>query len=143
MWEPELWLPRNVTWAEVPSKSEDLMYPLIISLPLLLTRIFYESFVGVPLGWLIGYRDEPLGKQIKQHLLFGFATNTRSKRVLECLFRFSFYTVLWLYGTYALWDAPWVYDVKQCWIKYPMHPIPDTIWLVNYQSSVCYFLYYT
>uniref|UniRef100_A0A0N5AQ71 TLC domain-containing protein n=1 Tax=Syphacia muris TaxID=451379 RepID=A0A0N5AQ71_9BILA len=111
--EPEYWLPRNVSWSDIPTKSEDLIYPVLISVPMLLFRILFESFVGVPLGYLIGYRQIPLLKQIATHLCFGFASNTHSKRVLECFFRFSFYTALWIYGIYVLWGVPWLTEVKQ------------------------------
>uniref|UniRef100_A0A158PCV2 TLC domain-containing protein n=1 Tax=Angiostrongylus cantonensis TaxID=6313 RepID=A0A158PCV2_ANGCA len=66
--------------------------------------------------------------QIFDHLNGGFARQTRSKRVLECFWRFSYYTFAFAYGCMVLWDKSWLWDVKQCWIGYPFHTIDKSIW---------------
>ncbi|ETN86417.1 Longevity-assurance protein, partial [Necator americanus] len=58
----------------------------------------------------------------------GFARQTRSKRILECFWRFSYYTFAFLYGFVVLWDKRWLWDVKQCWIGYPFHEVDDSVW---------------
>ncbi|KHN81807.1 Ceramide synthase 6 [Toxocara canis] len=128
MWDARLWLPRGVSWEQLPTRSEDLFFSLLLAFPILALRILYESFVGIPGGVYLGYGSGTLSQQIRRHLLFGFAKNTRSKRVLECFFRFSSYTFLFVYGVIVLVDAPWLHDVTLCWIGYPFHEVPDTIW---------------
>lgn len=128
MWNPEFWLPRGVTWDQLPTHFEDLIYPIMLTFPILVFRILFESFVGIPCGFYLGYGTGTLTEQIKRHLFFGFASNTRSKRVLECFFRFSSYLFLFLFGCITLVDAPWLHDVTLCWIGYPFHEVSDAVW---------------
>uniref|UniRef100_A0A914ZUF9 TLC domain-containing protein n=1 Tax=Parascaris univalens TaxID=6257 RepID=A0A914ZUF9_PARUN len=128
MWNPEFWLPRNVTWDQLPTHSEDLVYPIMLTFPILGLRILFESFVGIPCGFYLGYGTGTLTEQIKRHLFFGFASNTRSKRILECFFRFSSYLFLFLFGCITLADAPWLRDVTLCWIGYPFHEVSNAVW---------------
>uniref|UniRef100_A0A914RLG0 TLC domain-containing protein n=1 Tax=Parascaris equorum TaxID=6256 RepID=A0A914RLG0_PAREQ len=88
MWNPEFWLPRNVTWDQLPTHSEDLVYPIMLTFPILGLRILFESFVGIPCGFYLGYGTGTLTEQIKRHLFFGFASNTRSKRILDWMINF-------------------------------------------------------
>uniref|UniRef100_A0A0K0DQM1 DUF2085 domain-containing protein n=1 Tax=Angiostrongylus cantonensis TaxID=6313 RepID=A0A0K0DQM1_ANGCA len=55
VWRADYWLPRGVRWNELPVNFSDLLYPIYFSLPLIVFRIFFESFVGVPLGFALGY----------------------------------------------------------------------------------------
>ncbi|KAK6022286.1 Longevity-assurance protein [Ostertagia ostertagi] len=66
--------------------------------------------------------------QIFDHLTGGFARQTRPKRILECFWRFSYYTFAFVYGCVVLWNKSWLWDVKQCWIGYPFHPVEDSVW---------------
>uniref|UniRef100_A0A1I7W7R9 Transposase n=1 Tax=Heterorhabditis bacteriophora TaxID=37862 RepID=A0A1I7W7R9_HETBA len=34
LWRPELWLPRNVEWHQLPTKFEDVIYPVYLAIPL-------------------------------------------------------------------------------------------------------------
>ncbi|PIO66950.1 Longevity-assurance protein, partial [Teladorsagia circumcincta] len=65
---------------------------------------------------------------IFDHLTGGFARQTRPKRILECFWRFSYYTFAFAYGCVVLWNKSWLWDVKQCWIGYPFHPVEDSVW---------------
>jgi sphingoid base N-palmitoyltransferase len=127
-WSPEYWLPRNISWSDVPSKFDDLIYPIYFAIPILILRILYESFVGITLGKWFGMFEGPLEPQIKHHLLGGFAQYTRTKKILETFYRFSSYSFLFAYGCWVLHDKPWLYDVKQCWISYPNHTVDNSIW---------------
>ncbi|VDM52757.1 unnamed protein product [Angiostrongylus costaricensis] len=117
VWRTDYWLPRGVNWDELPVNFSDLLYPIYFSLPLIVFRIFFESFVGVPLGFALGYYGN-----------VSLIRTTRSKRVLECFWRFSYYTFSFAYGCMVLWDKSWLWDVKQCWIGYPFHTIDKSIW---------------
>ncbi|CAJ0959392.1 unnamed protein product, partial [Mesorhabditis belari] len=128
VWDPSLWLPRNISWDQVPAKTEDLIYPFYFALPFVFFRILWEGLVGIPASHLCGYNSGPLIPNALQHIFGGFTRNTRQKRILECFWRFSFYTFSWIYGLYVLWDKSWFWDVKNCWIDYPFHPIDQSIW---------------
>ena len=57
-----------------------------------------------------------------------------------------FYTLLLCYGTWCLWDKPWLWDIRHCWYQYqlrcmyvdvncmnarydyPFHPMPGDVW---------------
>jgi hypothetical protein len=128
-WDEKFWLPRNASWNKLPPNFYDLIYPIYFSIPILIFRILLESFFGISVGVLLGVvpRHER-NKRIFEHLTGGFARYTRSKRVLECMFRCICYLLLFFYGLYVLWDKPWLMDVKQCWIGYPYHPIDSSVW---------------
>ncbi|KAL6737305.1 hypothetical protein Aduo_010960 [Ancylostoma duodenale] len=129
VWRADRWLPRGVDWHQLPTNSSDLIYPLYFAVPLVVFRIFFESFVGVPLGFALGYYGNvSLLSAILDHLSGGFARQTRVKRILECFWRFSYYTFAFLYGCVVLWNKPWLWDVKQCWIGYPFHQVDDSVW---------------
>ena len=65
-WEPEFWLPPNVTWEDVNTKTSPtglkyaefshLAYPLIIGLALCVVRLAVEGFLFRPLGRFIGIK---------------------------------------------------------------------------------------
>lgn len=44
------------------------------------------------------------------------------------LFRCSFYSLMLCYGSWCLWDKPWLWDIRYCWYDYPFHPMPSDIW---------------
>ena len=31
-----------------------------------------------------------------------------------------FYTLLLGYGTWCLWDKPWLWDIRHCWYQYQL-----------------------
>lgn len=37
----------------------------------------------------------------------------------ENSFKFTFYTINFLFGIYILWDKEWLWDIDQCYIGYP------------------------
>lgn len=127
-WADKYWLPRADTWADVPVKFEDLIYPVYLSLPIILFRILYEAVVGLSLGAWLGYSPRPLAPQIWNHILGGFARPTKTKKVLETFWRFSAYTFLFIFGFIVLHDKIWLHDVRHCWIGYPRHPVDGAIW---------------
>ncbi|CAD6191205.1 unnamed protein product [Caenorhabditis auriculariae] len=129
-WSERYWLPREVTWDQVPSQFSDLAVPIFLAFPMFIIRILWESFVGVTIGHYRGYypKGTTLSGNIWNHLTGGFAQNSRPKRILECFSRFCYYTAAFIYGFHVLRDQIWLYDVKQCWVNYPYHPISDSVW---------------
>ena len=128
-WDAKYWLPRDVDWDQIPPRFGDLIYPIYFAIPILIFRILVEAYVGFGIGYVIGVipKDE-LSTRIRNHLMGGFARYSRSKRVLECMFRFIAYLLLFSYGIFVLWDKSWLKDVTQCWIGYPFHKIDTAIW---------------
>ncbi|VDL77090.1 unnamed protein product [Nippostrongylus brasiliensis] len=93
VWRADRWLPRGVEWHQLPTNFNDLVYPIYFAFPLI----------------------------VLDHLTGGFARQTRSKRILECFWRFSYYTFAFIYGCVVMWKKSWLWDIKQCWIGYPWY----------------------
>ncbi|XP_033761472.1 ceramide synthase 2-like isoform X1 [Pecten maximus] len=49
------------------------------------------------------------------------------KRFTEAAWRFAFYFSVFIYGVVVLWDKPWFADSTNCWVGYPHHHIPPSI----------------
>jgi hypothetical protein len=137
MWSERYWLPENVTWDTLRSSASirypqvaDLKYTIYYGLLMLLVRLVFETFVVIPIGHALGYssRRKSLLSKIGEHLYFGFASKSRTKRVLECSFRASFYTLAFVYGLVILWNESWLTDVKDCWRDYPHHNLTTPLW---------------
>ncbi|TMS39465.1 hypothetical protein L596_005981 [Steinernema carpocapsae] len=128
LWNPAVWLPRDVPWSHVPSKFEDLWYPIYFAVPLIVVRLLWEACVGIPLAAAFGYIKGPILPQVTEYLFFGFSKNTKRKRVLECFFRTSIYVVFFVFGCFTLYDKSWMWDVTECWKNYPNHEIDNTVW---------------
>ena len=128
-WDAKYWLPRDVDWDQIPARFEDLIYPIYFAIPILIFRVLLEAYVGFGVGYVIGaIPGDQLSTRIRNHIMGGFARYSRSKRVLECMFRFIAYSLLFSYGLFVLWDKSWLRDVTQCWIGYPFHKIDTAIW---------------
>lgn len=56
----------------------------------------------------------------------------------EHCWRSFFYTNIFFYGVYALWDKPWFWNIHYCWVKWPYHEIDDDIWLYYMLSCAFY-----
>uniref|UniRef100_A0A914W0Q8 Kinesin motor domain-containing protein n=2 Tax=Plectus sambesii TaxID=2011161 RepID=A0A914W0Q8_9BILA len=109
---------------------EDLKYTVYYGVLMLLIRLVFETFIVIPIGHALRFssKRQSLLSKIGDHLCFGFAKKTKTKRVLECSFRFAFYTIAFLYGLVILWNEPWLSDVKQCWTDYPHHNLTTPLW---------------
>uniref|UniRef100_A0A8C7BT58 Ceramide synthase 4 n=1 Tax=Neovison vison TaxID=452646 RepID=A0A8C7BT58_NEOVI len=64
-WQERLWLPPNNTWAALEDRdglvyphARDLLAALPVALALVVMRLAFERFVGLPLGRLLGVRDQ-------------------------------------------------------------------------------------
>ncbi|CAI5447542.1 unnamed protein product [Caenorhabditis angaria] len=133
LWTETYWLPRNVSWEELPPKFNDLLVPIYLALPLVVIRIFWEATIGVAYLFFRtnAYKSRKnitLLGAMWEHLSGGFASESRAKKILECFWRFSYYTFAFIYGCYVMFDKEWLSDVKQCWIGYPFHEVPNSIW---------------
>ncbi|XP_044207627.1 ceramide synthase 5-like isoform X1 [Thunnus albacares] len=45
------------------------------------------------------------------------------KKFCESMWRFTFYLGIFIYAIHHLWTSPWMWDVRQCWHKYPLQPL--------------------
>ncbi|KAK6759212.1 hypothetical protein RB195_021061 [Necator americanus] len=106
----------------------DLQYTLLFGFALLGLRIFLESFVFLPIGWIGGWISSPLLPRIWSHLTGGFAGKSKFKRVAECAWRLCFYVCAWTAGLIILLEEPQLMDVTECWRGWPHHNISPTVW---------------
>ncbi|XP_004454731.2 ceramide synthase 4 isoform X1 [Dasypus novemcinctus] len=65
LWQDKFWLPPNNSWAELEDRDgiifahpRDMLAALPLALALVVGRITFERFVGLPLGWWLGLRDQ-------------------------------------------------------------------------------------
>ena len=45
-----------------------------------------------------------------------------------CSWRWFYYTCIFAYGIWALWNKDWFWDIKYCWYHYPHHSVAKDIW---------------
>lgn len=51
------------------------------------------------------------------------------KKFEDCCWHFVFYTTAFIYGLCVLWDKPWFWTTKLCWIGWPpQHVSTDVYW---------------
>ncbi|KAI6175895.1 TRAM LAG1 CLN8-like proteiny domain containing protein [Aphelenchoides bicaudatus] len=127
-WKKDYWLPRRDTWDDVPTKIDHLWAAFYFAIPILLLRIFIEVVVGLQLGKWFGFIPESLSEARRQHIFGGFASQTKRKKVLECFWRFTSYSMLFALGYYILKDKGWLYDTHKCFVGYPRHQIEPDVW---------------
>eukprot|EP00095_Tigriopus_kingsejongensis_P012731 maker-scaffold43_size480169-snap-gene-2.25 protein:Tk12731 transcript:maker-scaffold43_size480169-snap-gene-2.25-mRNA-1 annotation:"lag1 longevity assurance homolog 6" len=53
---------------------------------------------------------------------------TTLEKFAETGWRWFYYTGIFLYGLICLWNKPWLWDIKHCWMHYPRHPVPRDVW---------------
>uniref|UniRef100_A0A0N5AM97 TLC domain-containing protein n=1 Tax=Syphacia muris TaxID=451379 RepID=A0A0N5AM97_9BILA len=139
MWlmNERLWLPEGVKWSDLESNGTaryphytDLRYTIKFGAVMLLVRILMECFVFLPLGSYFGWvvSPDPLLRRILTHLNFGFAGNSKFKRVAETAWRFSYYVFAWFFGLYVLKNEPQLRDITECWRNWPHHTLSAGVW---------------
>ncbi|GMR44705.1 hypothetical protein PMAYCL1PPCAC_14900, partial [Pristionchus mayeri] len=133
------WLPSGFQWHQMSIDTSDLLYPIYFTVPLLLFRVFLETFVGIPLGFWLGYGEGRMQDHMVSHLLGGFAVDTQKKRILECFWRFFYYTSMFIYGFKILSSKSWLWNVNECWTGYPLQKIDDDIWWYNMITLTFYY----
>jgi hypothetical protein len=57
----------------------------------------------------------------------------------ESCWRFTFYSLVWVYGVYVLWDKPWTWDTNHCWIEYPRQYIDTDVYWYYFVEISFYF----
>ncbi|GMR46344.1 hypothetical protein PMAYCL1PPCAC_16539, partial [Pristionchus mayeri] len=122
------WLHPGIQWGQMPIVQSDLLYPVVFTVPMICARVLVETFVAIPIGHFLGYDKEDITSQMLNHLLGGFASQTRRKRILECFWRFFYYTSMFINGAKILATKSWLWDVNECWVGYPWRKVDDDIW---------------
>lgn len=60
--------------------------------------------------------------------------------------RCSYYILSFTLGIFVLWDKPWLWDIKQCWVGYPLEQVNIFFFLndkkVVFKSSDCIVIFY-
>jgi len=52
---------------------------------------------------------------------------SKIKKFKETSWRFIFYTIIFVFGFKTVYQEPWFWDLKQCWIGYPNQPISSAV----------------
>lgn len=57
--------------------------------------------------------------------------------------RCTYYTLSFTLGLFVLWDKPWLWDIKQCWVGYPLEQVRCILWAAIISFRGCYTLIMT
>uniref|UniRef100_A0A1B6IBE6 TLC domain-containing protein n=1 Tax=Homalodisca liturata TaxID=320908 RepID=A0A1B6IBE6_9HEMI len=75
-WDPDIWLPPNITWADLESNDKieyanykHLLYPLPMAVLVLIIRYFVEKFCFIPLGLYLGIKGSKHKKAVNNEIL--------------------------------------------------------------------------
>lgn len=53
---------------------------------------------------------------------------SKLQKFSESGWRFVFYTFLFWYGLFTLWNKSWFADIGNCWVNYPHHNMDSDVW---------------
>ncbi|KAL0277237.1 UNVERIFIED_CONTAM: hypothetical protein PYX00_004591 [Menopon gallinae] len=53
---------------------------------------------------------------------------TKLKKFCENTFRFTYYVFSFIFGLVVLWDKPWLWSIKYCWVNYPHQSVSNDVW---------------
>jgi len=173
-WNEDIWLPPNVTWADVrpmPGSNRytnfnELWYPIPAGLLIIFVRAMVMRRWFRPLGLYLGikpssHKKPPTNEVLEQEFQamktdkkFTPDTAGLSARLglterqiqswlrrrklhgkpstmdkfCETGWRCLYYSGAFLYGSWCLWDKPWLWDIKHCWYNYPHHDLEPSVW---------------
>ncbi|XP_068109372.1 ceramide synthase 2 isoform X2 [Hyperolius riggenbachi] len=81
-WWHRLWLPKNLTWADledkegrVYAKASDLYITIPLAFVFLVVRYFFEIYAATPLAWLLGVKDKVKLRAAHNSVLEAFYTS--------------------------------------------------------------------
>lgn len=185
-WSMEWWLPPGVTWADIEkfeqkghsiAHAEDLFYIPVYAMMVIIVRMIFERYIGVPLAAYMGVKNKvkhkpeestllelefkktkklnsdridillsELGSGWDQRRVQRWYRNRRSQNTLplvskfcETLWRFTFYTVIYVYGSMVMYNSTWFWDNIQSWVGYPMQELHHTT-KVYYLAELSFYL---
>lgn len=63
-------------------------------------------------------------------------TPSPMKKFEDSCWHFIFYSTAFLYGLYVLWDKPWFWSTKECWLTWPYsHVSNDVFWYYTFEMA--------
>ncbi|KAI1705709.1 TLC domain-containing protein [Ditylenchus destructor] len=139
-WSAEYWLPAGNSWQDLPVKYTDLVWPILLALPILAIRIAFEHSIGKALDWSrTTHSKSLLASMLRSIVTLPRAKNLKRKKMLEHLWRLVAYIGIVVYGFVVLADRPWLYDLKECWMNYPQHSVDSTLWWYYMLQTAFYY----
>lgn len=173
-WDPYIWLPENVTWADVEpgnrpgivhTNYRHLIYPIPMAFVFMILRLFIEKYWIAPIGRSLGIKSQRTKRATPNPILeaaYNQSSKLHHKAVLaltkqcdmterqiqrwwryrraqdkpptlvkfcECSWRCLYYTCIFIYGLYILWDKSWFWNVRYCWLdNYPHQSLTNDVW---------------
>ncbi|KAI1696402.1 TLC domain-containing protein [Ditylenchus destructor] len=140
-WSSEYWLPAGNTWQDVPVKYTDLIWPILLAFPILAVRLAFEYSISKALDWSrTTSKNSPLASILRSIITLPISNNiARRKKMLENLWRLVAYIGIVVYGLAVLADRSWLYDLRQCWMNYPKHPMDSILWWYYMLQTAFYY----
>lgn len=66
------------------------------------------------------------------------------QKFTECSYHFMFYSAMFIYGVCVLWDKPWFWETKNCWIGWPkQHVSQGAYWFYMIELGFYWSLTFT
>lgn len=132
-----IWLPPGVSWKDL--EGEDMAqiyhlgYPLLISVLLLVFREILIWLVFKPWSMRtslapVTLTDQDGAKLRKAKVAINERRKVQRKKFCETGWRWIFYLIAHLGGLYCMYDKPWIWDTRHCWVNYPFHEIEEKVW---------------
>lgn len=53
---------------------------------------------------------------------------SRHTKFMECSWQLTYYTFIFFFGLYVMWDKPWLWDIMNCWYNFPEHSLDTDVW---------------
>ncbi|KAI1698125.1 TLC domain-containing protein [Ditylenchus destructor] len=140
-WSSEYWLPAGNTWQDIPVKYTDLVWPILLAFPILAMRLAFEYSISKALDWSqTTSKNSPLALVLRSIITLPITNNlARRKKMLENLWRLVAYIGIVVYGLVVLGDKSWLYDLRQCWMNYPKHPVDSILWWYYMLQTAFYY----
>ncbi|XP_054267574.1 ceramide synthase 6-like [Macrosteles quadrilineatus] len=75
-WDPDIWLPPNITWADLQSSDQieythhkDLLYPIPMALLVFVIRYCFEKYCFIPIGTALGIKGSKPKRAVHNEIL--------------------------------------------------------------------------
>lgn len=74
----------------------------------------------------LGWSERQVERWLRQKTVSTQAT--KLEKFNDAAWQFTYYVLYCVFGIVVLYDKSWLYDVTQCWHKFPRHDLDNEIW---------------
>ncbi|KAF5271139.1 hypothetical protein FQR65_LT17719 [Abscondita terminalis] len=138
-----IWLPGNFLWSDFDEDdTPSLVFVVPLAVVIVAVRFCVEKFCFVPIGrYLLVRRNRKnkvraYPKQKEAGIRARKHKSTILKKFCESGWRFTYYSLIFGFGCLTLWDKAWLWDIDECWRRFPFEPRTlDIYWYYSISLS--------